>query len=606
MVTLDGPQRGSAEQLLSLVLNSGAHLWHNRPGVDLDGRWYPDFSGRRLPTPRAEQQSRFRRFFASSPQPTPTTPSTRVPPGLHVPAAVTLYSRLLEIYALDSDLMAQFGSYAVTETEWRDLKVACAALLLVQPLAGQPVRDPDGSVAFHEDDLREVGEAMLLYYKRGSTRMINPKGVLRVAQLLEMPEIASLNRQAGFGDPASRRPPLGRWPKAAREWLAVRESNPALLDGLARAGYKGTIKQLSRKCGYKPETARFFEVLGWRQKQSSTGHRTVGMGSLNLVVQERFDDLTEEQICARIADEGLSYKETVGRLPAGVGLTPAVMVALLPSLSDRDLRQLTPTLEGLGLLKDSEINARWQQAIQSATDQRALSISRNVRNKELREQLEQASDRAAQKAVEEAVGEEDVMVIFLVDKSGSMESAIDDSKEALSRILAGFPPDRLHIAVFDTVGRVVKPKAPTRAGIDHALAKFSAAGGTDHSSAVHALSKARVRVPTGAKLIVIVAGDENGESPARFASALTECGYRPDAMGLILSVNPRFGRGGTVTGAAAELQVPFTEVRVDQFDDPYQVTRVLTTMLSAPVAENVAAHGWLERVLAAPRLTKPA
>src|SRR5262245_40482975 len=33
-------QMGPAEKLLDLVLNSSAHLWHNRPGLELGGVWY--------------------------------------------------------------------------------------------------------------------------------------------------------------------------------------------------------------------------------------------------------------------------------------------------------------------------------------------------------------------------------------------------------------------------------------------------------------------------------------------------------------------------------------------------------------------------------------
>ena len=53
-------------------------------------------------------------------------------PGLFVPAAVNLYGQLLEIYRLDAELAARFASYALTETDWRDLHICCAALMLVQ------------------------------------------------------------------------------------------------------------------------------------------------------------------------------------------------------------------------------------------------------------------------------------------------------------------------------------------------------------------------------------------------------------------------------------------------------------------------------------------
>jgi hypothetical protein len=101
-------QLGPAERLLDLVLNASAHLWHNRPGVDVLGTWHPRRSGRgRAPA------------------------GTPVRPGLYVPAATSLYSRLLELNALNPELMARFASFALKETDWRDLKVAACVLMLV-------------------------------------------------------------------------------------------------------------------------------------------------------------------------------------------------------------------------------------------------------------------------------------------------------------------------------------------------------------------------------------------------------------------------------------------------------------------------------------------
>ena len=61
------------------------------------------------------------------------------------------------------------------------------------------------------------------------------------------------------------------------------------------------------------------------------------------------------------------------------------------------------------------------------------------------------------------------------------------------------------------MGTVLKPKAATRAAVQHMLARITAAGGTIHGAAVRALHQAGVRVPAGAKLVVIVVGDEAGE-----------------------------------------------------------------------------------------------
>lgn len=576
-------QLGPAEKLLDLVLSSSAHLWHNRPGVDVAGTWYP------------RRDVKKNRALAGG---------TPVSSGLFVPAASSLYSRLLEIYQLNVDLMAHFASYALKETEWRDLKVACAALMLVQQRSGQPVHDDDGSVAFYDDDYRRIGEAMLLHYEQKSARMMTPKAVLRVAELLETSDIAELNRLAGFSDPAAKKAALGRWKSAANHWLRIREANRPMLEGLVAAGYKETIKKIARKAGYKPESGAFFEILGWKQKQAAGGHRSVGMDGLVLQKRERFDGLSEAEICEAIETQKLKYKEVLGRLPSDVGLTPAIMVALLPTLSDRDLRILTPTLESLGLLVVPEIRDRWEAAVKTSTDQRALNIAKNVRDQGVREKLEEAADNAAKQAVAAATREVDVHVMFLIDKSGSMQGAIEQSKEALSRILAGFPPDKLHIASFDTMGTVLVPKAPSRAAVQHMLTGIKAEGGTLHSSAVHALRRSGVNVPRDAKLVVIVVGDEAGEAGQNFADSFQRAGYDPAALALLVNVS--VSRGNTVREAARALALPFSEVSIEQFDDPYQVPRVLQALLEAPRAAPAKQFGWVERVMSTPLLELPA
>lgn len=579
--TLPTEQMGPAERLLDLVLNSSAHLWHNRPGVEVDGKWRPAKGHR-------------------------GSASVRVPPGLHTKAATDLYARLLDIFALNHELMAHFASYALKETDWRDLKVACAALMLVQPRSGQPVKDDDGAVAFHDDDLRTIGEAMVLHYERKSPRMLTPKAVLRVAELLENEEIADLNRAAGFADSASRNPALGRWTKAATKWLEIREHNPPMLEGLVRAGYKETIKNLARKVGYKPKSERFFAVLGWKQKQADEGHRTMGLEGLELEKRESFDGLSEAEICETIVTRGLDYGEVVGRLPSDIGLTPAIMVTLLPSLSDRDLRRLTPTLEELGLMSQEPVRVAWEKAIESATDQRGINIAKNVRSAELKERLEASADKAAAKAVEKATEGQDIHVMFLIDRSGSMQGALDKSVEALSRILAGFPADKLHIASFDTMGMVHKPKAASRAAVQHMLGGVSAGGGTMHLSAVYTLAAEGVRIPVGAKLVVFVVGDEDGEDGRRLAQMFRQCHFDVSAMALILNV--AFRRGSTVTDCARALEVPFSVVTVEQFDDPYQVPRVLQTILEAPPPDalgGAARTAWVEKVMRTPLLTVP-
>ena len=101
-------------------------------------------------------------------------------------------------------------------------------------------------------------------------------------------------------------------------------------------------------------------------------------------------------------------------------------------------------------------------------------------------------------------------------------------------------------------------------------------------------------VPETTKLIVIVVGDEAGESGAQLAQTFRTLGYRVDAIALLLAGSPR---GSTVRDCAKTLAVPYSEVTVAQFDDPYHVTRVLRALLEAPVATGVPTPGLVEKVM---------
>src|SRR5262245_53711629 len=171
--------------------------------------------------------------------------------------------------------------------------------------------------------------------------------------------------------------------------------------------------------------------------------------------------------------------------------------------------------------------------------------------------------------------------MFLIDTSGSMEGAIETSKQALSMIVQGFPPERLHIASFNTVGTVLKPRHHSAAGIQHMLKGIGASGGTIYSSGIDALYESGVRVPAGADLILFAVGDEAGESGEILVQHLRNTGYPVKAIAHIVNVAPNSTRGSTVRRAAEVMGLPYTEVNVEQFTDVYQVQRTLKAVLEA-------------------------
>jgi len=123
--------------------------------------------------------------------------------------AVYLYQQVATVFSMDNEFAARWASYAFAQDN-RDLKVILAAFLFVQPRTGAPVVE-DGEVLFYDDDYRNVGEAMFLIKGRGNCEM-EPKLLVRVGDVLRLPQIVEINRGLGFGNSA-RKVPMGRYPK---------------------------------------------------------------------------------------------------------------------------------------------------------------------------------------------------------------------------------------------------------------------------------------------------------------------------------------------------------------------------------------------------------
>jgi hypothetical protein len=558
---------GPAEKLVQLIINFPDHLWHNRPGVVRNGKWK---TATRKEIEEFKKNGRLRNGEFRQPGPNPQ-------------AIEHVYGALADIWTANNELAARLASYIMKETDWRDMKVVCAAFMLVQSRAGEPITEKQSGrnvVLFHDDDYREIGEAMIKLYEKGSNRMMNPKLIQRIGEVLSLPGVVTMNRTLGFGNPHKRKPFVGRYYNAVTDWLGFREANISLLEGLKKSGYSKTVQSLARMVGYKPKSKRFFEVLGWKQKQAVEGHRTIGLTDLQ-IRKLSFDGVSEKKICETIVAEKLGWKQVMGMLPKKIGLTPAIFAAMLDQFSDKDLTILTPTLEELGLLKHEQIKQRWQEAINKQEDQRARNIAKNLRDRELAGKLEASADATVTKAVAEATKDADIHIMFIIDVSGSMQGAIETSKEALSMIVQGFPPEKVHISSFNTVGAVLRPRHWSSAGVQHMLKSIGASGGTIYSSGVRAFHDKGVRIPDGVELILVAVGDEAGEQGDLFAENLKQFDYVPSALAHIVNVARDSQRGNTVRRAAEVLGVPYTEVNVEQFTDVYQVQRTLKAVLEA-------------------------
>lgn len=592
---------GPAERIINALLTYTDHCYHGRPGLVIsDGRtnigvrWEPVThkaeNGEKVVyrmTKVGKKSDRVKVGVLREAD-NKVLDGTKVVgeyrlPGLYPEAVAWMYGQVSDVWKMDNEFSARWASYTFAQ-ENRDLKVLMAAFLLVQSRKGDPVMDA-GKVAFHDEDFRDVGEAMMLIIKEGKD--FNPKLLLRVRDVLRLPGVAEINRKLGFGTSA-RTPPTGRWNKVVTKWLKYREDNPKLLEGLVKAGFATGVASLCRAVGYKPQSTKFYTTLRWKQTQSEDGRRTL----LGVTLEEdSWTSLTEQQICEKIVSERPDWKRVVGRLPQGMGVTRAILSAAIESncLSNKDLIIVTPTIEDLGLMEIKEVKAKWDRAIRkSEDDMRAANIARNVQSKEIKEQLQQAADTALQKTV--AAVAKNLRIYVVVDISGSMERSIDEAKILAAKFLQGLPPDRTHVCVFNTTARLITIRHASAAGVEQAFRGITASGGTSHAQGilVH-----RANLPKDDEdSIVLFIGD--GGERIDFSTTVRESGLRPMAFGFLELPGENHQ---CVQRTATFLGIPCFKIDRNTFEDVYAIPRTIRNLIAAtPV-------GTTARAVATPRLT---
>jgi hypothetical protein len=615
---MDTEKLGPAEKILQSILAYTDHLVHNRPGiVAKDGRttigvkW--DYATWKLEdgqkvvyrlTKAGKRTVRTRAGVLVDATTAGSAGYKRVMDGgrevaewrgagLYPEVAEWMYRQVSDVWKMDNEFAARWASYQFGQ-ESRDMKVILAAFMLVQSRKGEPVTT-NGKLEFYDDDYRDIGEGMMLIYKKDGNDL-SPKLLLRIRELLELPVVAAINRELGFGL-STREPVLGRWPKVVRKWLTYREENPQLLEGLVKAGFRSTVMTLASRSGYKPVTRKFFETLHWKQQQAEDGRRQIAIGE-TFAKEDTWEGLSEADICERVVSERPAYKKLVSLIPRGVGLTRAIMAAAIESacLSDKDLVIATPTIEELGLMNVQAIKDRWTKALRASEDMRAANIATRVKGKTTKEALEGAADAALKKAAEVVM--KDIAVYIFVDRSGSMQQAIEAAVRLIGKLLPAFPLDvtgsdlaiKARVAYFNTVGTEVKFKAASAAGVAQAFRGVTGSGGTDYAEGVRTLEKYKPAETEDVLFIFI--GDQDAPE---FAHAVQRSGLRPMAFGFVYTPGNGGNHGKAVERTAAQLGIPCFHIDEKAFDDTYAIPRTIRALIGAtPV-------GAPARAAAAPR-----
>mgnify|MGYP002777179622 FL=1 len=283
---------------------------------------------------------------------------------------------------------------------------------------------------------------------------------------------------------------------AVQRYLKVRESNPALFDRAALRGRKA-MKHLYASLHIKPDERA--NAILFRDQPP--------VGSLAEVLKQLAKATSAAEQARLIVEFKLPYAIAIGAIKQ---LTPVVLVALINSMTPQEVINNLKSLKARGAMDHPEVKALIDAKLEEA--------SRSVRVAAFKAQI--AADAAdldadtlarLEKVTNEQVKRRGVITrptALLVDKSGSMENAIELGKR-LAALISGITQADLFVYAFDTIPYPVTAQGKELTDWERAFRHIQAGGGTSIGCALEAMRKKR----QVADQIIIVTDEGENAAP---------------------------------------------------------------------------------------------
>jgi hypothetical protein len=192
-------------------------------------------------------------------------------------------------------------------------------------------------------------------------------------------------------------------------------------------------------------------------------------------------------------------------------LTPAALEAIIERMSAQELINNLGALKRRGVLANPDLKALVDLKLEEAklgTRVSAFKAEQAVKaaglEGELRDKLEEVADVQIK-----ARGRITRPLALLVDKSGSMDEAIDLGKR-IGAMISAVCTEALYVYAFDTMAYPIEPAGTSLADWHKAFAGVNAAGTTSCGVAVEMLRRRRQRV----EQILLITDEEENELPA--------------------------------------------------------------------------------------------
>ncbi|MBR8829848.1 MAG: hypothetical protein N5P05_001195 [Chroococcopsis gigantea SAG 12.99] len=340
-------------------------------------------------------------------------------------------------------------------------------------------------------DVRDHKEVFVAHLLTGDIKEHRDAGFVMLQELppYQVARVVDFMKQHRHKVPRSARTAVGRY-------LKTRESNPAQFDRAALRG-REAMKHLYASLHVKPGE-RANAILFRGQPPA---------GSLADVLKQLAKAESAAEQARLIVQYKLPYTIAVGAVKA---ITPGVLTALIHSMTPQEVINNLKSLKARGAMDHPEVKAMIDGKLDSASKDGRVSVMKAGVAADAVD-LDEETVARLEKVRDEGVKRRGVIsrpTALLVDKSGSMDSAIDLGKR-LGALISGITEAELFVYAFDNMPYPVIAAGKELSHWEAAFNYIKAGGGTSIGCALEAMRKKRQIVDQ----IIIVTDEGENASP---------------------------------------------------------------------------------------------
>ncbi|MEO1377298.1 MAG: hypothetical protein AAFW70_24045 [Cyanobacteria bacterium J06635_10] len=356
----------------------------------------------------------------------------------------------------------------------------------------------------------------------------------------------------------------GKVPRSTRtavsRYLKAREINPQFFDRAALRGRKA-MKHLYASLHIKPGQRADAVLFKGTPPQDSLAY---------MLKQIAKAENPAEQ-AALIVEHNIPYTIAIGAVKQ---LTPTVLVALINSMSPQEVINNLKSLQARGAMEHPEVKALIDGKLEEAAASKRVSAFK-ARVAGDATQLDASTAAKLEKVTNEQVkkrGQIRKSTALLVDKSGSMEKAIEIGKR-LAAMISGITEADLFVYAFDTMPYAVKAQGSELSDWERAFKLIKAGGATSCGCAVEAM---RLKKQVVEQFIMVT--DEGENTAPYFAEAYSKYSHDLGVLPNVIIVKV----GHASDWVEAQLKLKQVQVDTFTFNGDYYSLPNLVPLLSRP------------------------